>query len=57
MSEKIYEIETRIIEYHQLSVEADTEQEAIEKASELGYDTHGAYRTDVKVDSVKILAD
>jgi len=50
---KEYEIEARVIEYHYVQIDADTEEEAIRRASDLGYDTHSAYRTEVEIDHIK----
>ena len=47
-----YNIEARVIEYHSVNVEAESLQEADKIASDLGYDTANAYRTDVEVISI-----
>ena len=51
----LYNIETQVIEYHTVDIEADTEEEAIEKAYEVYYDTDCAYDTDINVVSAKCL--
>ena len=48
-----YNIEAQVIEYHSIDVEADSEEEAIDKAYENYYDTVNAYRTEIDVVSVK----
>lgn len=54
---KEYEIEARVIEYHFVQIDADTEEEAIRRADNLGYDTHSAYRTEVEIDHIKVLKE
>ena len=49
----LYNIETQVIEYHTVYIEADSEEEAFDKAYEEYYDTANAYRTEIDVVSVK----
>ena len=52
---KKFNIEVKVIEYHSVDIEADSEEEAIEKAYEEYYDTDCAYNTDTEVESAKEL--
>ena len=45
-----YNIEAQVIEYHSIDVEADSEEQAIDKAYENYYDTVNAYRTEIDDD-------
>ena len=47
-----YSIEAKVIEYHAVDIEADSEEEAIEKATEYYFDTSNAYETKVEIDEV-----
>ena len=49
----LYNIETQVIEYHTVDIEADSEEEARKKAYEEYYDTVCAYRTEIDVVSIK----
>ena len=49
----IYNLETQVIEYHTVDIEADSEEEAIDKAYEEYYDTANAYQTEIDVVSIK----
>ena len=49
----LYNIETQVIEYHTVDIEADSEEKAFDKAYEEYYDTANAYRTEIDVVSVK----
>lgn len=47
-----YNIEAQVIEHHSVNVEAESLEQAERIASDLGYDTANAYRTDVQIISI-----
>jgi len=50
-------VTARIVEYHSVEVEAETEDEAIQIAEDSGFDTASADDTEIKIDRVEYLDD
>lgn len=57
MSKAKYLVIARIVEYHSVEVEAETEDEAIRLAEDSGFDNATADDTEVKIDRVEYLDD
>jgi len=49
---KSYKVSARVVEYHDVEVEADSVADAIEKAKENGFESDNANGTDTHVDHV-----